>query len=99
MCSNDSLAAICAIESDDSSHKSKKRHERDEFLKELCNVAKIPLIQVPAKAAYVIDEVKAMIAPHLDIKEISIIEEERTSSELEAGEQDRHRSYRETVQK
>ena len=86
LCSNDTLSVICAIELDDSSHKSKKRHERDEFLKEVCNAAEIPLIQVPAKAAYVIDEVKAIIAPHINIKGLSILEEERISPEPVASE-------------
>jgi hypothetical protein len=86
LCRNDTLSVICAIELNDSSHKSNNRHGRDEFLKGVCNAAEIPLIQVPAKAAYVIDEVKAIIAPYLSRKELSISGEDRTSPELIASE-------------
>ena len=65
LCDKEDLSVICAIELDDRSHNSKRRHERDEFLKGVCEAAGVPLIQVPAKSGYVIDEVKRLIAPHL----------------------------------
>ena len=86
LCSRDSLSVICAIELDDSSHQSKKRQKRDQFLKEVCNAAEIPLIQVPAKSGYVIDEVKGLIAAHINIKEFLIQEEESISQKSAASE-------------
>ena len=65
LCDKEELSVICAIELDDRSHHSKRRHERDEFLNGVCEAAGVPLIQVPAKSGYVIDEVKRLIAPHL----------------------------------
>jgi hypothetical protein len=65
LCNKENLSVICAIELNDGSHQSKRRQERDEFLKEVCGAADVPLIQPPAKTGYVIDEVKQLIAPYL----------------------------------
>jgi ssDNA-binding Zn-finger/Zn-ribbon topoisomerase 1 len=64
LCDKEDLSVACAIELDDGSHNSKRRQERDEFLKGVCNAAGVPLVQVPAKSGYVIDEVKQLIAPY-----------------------------------
>jgi len=69
LCSNEDLSVICAIELNDSSHQSKKRQQRDEFLKGVCNAAGIPLLQIPAKQNYAIEEINQLIAPHINIKE------------------------------
>lgn len=69
LCKNDDLSIICAIELDDSSHNSKNRQNRDEFLKSACEAASIPLIQVPAKAGYVIGDIKGLLAPYLQTRE------------------------------
>lgn len=69
LCKNDDLSVICAIELDDSSHKSDKRQKRDDFLNGVCRAANIPLIQVPAKSGYVIGDVQRLLAPHLKIAE------------------------------
>ena len=86
LCRNDDLSVICAIELDDSSHQSKKRQQRDEFLNGACCAAGVPLIQIPAKSGYVIDDVKQLIAPHLNIKELPSQETEFPSQEPVTGE-------------
>jgi len=68
LCDKEDLSVACAIELDDVSHNSKRRHERDEFLKGVCEAAGVPLVQVPAMSGYVIDAVKRLIAPHLSIQ-------------------------------
>ena len=73
LCNNDDLSVICAIELNDSSHESKKRQKRDEFLNGVCIAAQIPLIQIPAKASCAINEIKELLAPHLNIAESSSI--------------------------
>lgn len=70
LCRNDDLSVICAIELDDSSHQSKKRQQRDNFLNGVCDAAGIPLIQIPAKSGYIIDEVKHLLAHHLSVNEL-----------------------------
>jgi ssDNA-binding Zn-finger/Zn-ribbon topoisomerase 1 len=66
LCDKEDLSVNCAIELDDRSHQSKSRHQRDEFLKGVCEAADVPLIQVAARSGYVIDDVKRLIAPHLN---------------------------------
>jgi hypothetical protein len=47
---------------DDSSHNSKKRKDRDEFLEGACESTGVPLIQIPAQAAYNLNDVRKSIA-------------------------------------
>lgn len=68
LCNNNDLSVICAVELNDSSHQSSNRQKRDEFLKGACGATGIPLIQIPAKSSYVIDEVKHLLAPHIGEK-------------------------------
>ena len=51
LCDKEELSVACAIEMDDGSHNSKRRQDRDKFLKEVFEAAGVPLIQVPAKPA------------------------------------------------
>ena len=82
LCNNDDLSVICAIELDDSSHKSEKRQRRDDFLNGVCSAAHIPLIQVPAKASYVISEIKELLAPHLNVAELTHRQEEVSAQQI-----------------
>ena len=65
VCDKDDLSILCAIELDDKSHNTKSRKIRDEFLKSACNSANLPLIQIPAKSAYNIDEIRQILITHL----------------------------------
>ena len=69
LCDKEDLSVACAIELDDGSHNSKRRQERDEFLKGVCEAAGVPLIQVPAKSAYVISEVRSLLPRYLTVKD------------------------------
>lgn len=69
LCDKEDVSVACAIELDDGSHNSKRRHERDEFLKGVCEAAGILLIQVPAKSAHVISEVKGLLPRYLTVKD------------------------------
>jgi hypothetical protein len=46
LCDKDDLSVACAIELDDGSHNFKRRQERDDFLKGLCEAAGFPLIRI-----------------------------------------------------
>ena len=65
VCDKEDLSVACAIELDDRSHNSKRRQEKDEFLKEVCEAAGVPLVQVPAKSGYVISEVRRLLPTSL----------------------------------
>jgi ssDNA-binding Zn-finger/Zn-ribbon topoisomerase 1 len=86
LCDNENLSVICAIELDDRSHQSKNRHQRDEFLQGVCEAAGVPLIQVPAKSGYVIEDVKQMIAPHFTTIGTTHQESSPARQELEINE-------------
>lgn len=62
ICATDTLKPVCAIELDDKSHNQKKRQQRDELLESVCKDAKLPLIRVPAKRSYKLEEVKVLLA-------------------------------------
>lgn len=65
LCDPANLKVLCAIELDDKSHLAAKRIKRDAFLQGACTAAGMPLLQVPAKASYVITDIQRLIAPYL----------------------------------
>jgi hypothetical protein len=65
LCDKKDLSILCAIELNDKSHNSKNRKARDEFLTAACESANLPLIQVPAQAAYNIDEIRESLIYHM----------------------------------
>lgn len=72
LCKKDDLSPICAIELNDSSHKNKKRAERDVFLANACHSTGLPLIQITAKATYTLSEIKTAIS--IGLAEITLPE-------------------------
>ena len=69
LCRHDDSSVICVIELDDRSHRARNRQRRDAFLDGACKAAGVPLIHVPAKAGYSVDDVRRQIAPHLQVKD------------------------------
>ncbi|WP_042012600.1 DUF2726 domain-containing protein [Aeromonas fluvialis] len=65
LCHPSDLSFICAIELDDSSHRHQKRKARDLFLKTACDSAGLPLLQIPASASYLVEELREQILPLL----------------------------------
>ena len=67
LCDKNDLSVLCVIELNDKSHNSKKRKDRDAFLTAACESAMLPLIQIPAQAAYNIDEIRQALILHLSV--------------------------------
>ncbi len=61
LCNKDDLSILCVVELNDSSHNSKKRQVRDNFLREACKSASLSLVEIPAKRAYNIEEVRVLL--------------------------------------
>ena len=59
------MQPIVGIELDDKSHQREDRRERDAFVDGVFAAAKLPLLHVPVKRAYVVAEVAALVAPYL----------------------------------
>ena len=58
VCKSDDLSIVCVLELNDKTHKARKRQDRDEFVAGVCNAIGVPLISVPAKTGYGIQEVR-----------------------------------------
>lgn len=56
LCDPETLKPVFAIELDDSSHRQSDRIERDKFVENIFEEAKIPLVRVPVKNKYDVEE-------------------------------------------
>jgi uncharacterized protein DUF2726 len=64
---NKDLAPVVAIELDDASHDAEDREERDDFVDAVLRAASLPLVRIRAKRSYVLDELRELLKPHLDV--------------------------------
>ncbi len=76
LCSRKDLSVLCAIELNDSSHNSKKRKDRDDFLEGACKAAGIPLVQISAQATYNLNDIRKPILPFLPSHQLSKVQPE-----------------------
>ncbi len=60
LCAPRTLKPVFAIELDDSSHARPDRQERDAFVEEVFEAAKLPLVRIPARPAYNTQELIAL---------------------------------------
>jgi predicted RNA-binding Zn-ribbon protein involved in translation (DUF1610 family) len=65
LCDPATMQPVVGIELDDKSHERADRQERDEFVDGVFAAAKLPLLHVLAKRAYVASELETQIAPYL----------------------------------
>lgn len=70
ICNKNDLSFICAVELDDASHNTAKTKKRDAFLENACGSAHFPLIRVPAKASYNVDEIRDLLKEYLPVMEV-----------------------------
>lgn len=68
LCNKSDLAVICAVELNDSSHKATNRAERDVFLLNACKAANVPLLQIPAKNVYSLNEIREHLTGYIKDK-------------------------------
>lgn len=61
LCEPDTVRPRLVVELDDASHRRKDRRERDRFVDEAFAAAGLPILHVPAAAAYSIGEVRSKI--------------------------------------
>ncbi|MEJ5237999.1 MAG: DUF2726 domain-containing protein [Limisphaera sp.] len=65
LCDPDRLRVVAVIELDDRSHRWKHRAARDQFVASALAAAGIPLLRIPAAAAYAPSELRARLDPWL----------------------------------
>lgn len=63
LCHPDDLSVLATVELDDSSHNSKKRKIRDEFLEGACKSAGLKLHRFKARKSYIIADVQESLFP------------------------------------
>lgn len=71
-----SMAVVCCIELDDSSHQKKARKDRDVFLNDAFREASLPLLRVPCARTYRVDPIRALIrkAAKSSIKDLAALQ-------------------------
>ena len=65
LCEPKTMKLRFAIELDDSSHQRKDREERDDFVDAVFKAADLPLVHIPVRSAYNIDELGLLFKPIL----------------------------------
>ncbi len=70
LCRATDMSVLCAIELNDKSHNSKKRQERDEFLRDACAGAGLPLLEVTAKVGYTVQYVTDLVKPYVVLTDL-----------------------------
>lgn len=65
LCRPDNLQPIIGIELDDSSHEKEDRRQRDAAVDAVFNAAELPLLHIPAKHGYAVQELQAQLKPHV----------------------------------
>lgn len=63
LCDPHNMRPVIGLELDDSSHQRAERKERDQFVEQVCRAAGLPLVRVPVRSAYVVDEVSKLLNP------------------------------------
>lgn len=66
ICDSETLMMLCAIELDDKSHNTEKTKIRDELVNNACSSASFPLIRIPAKKSYAINEINSLLTLYLE---------------------------------
>lgn len=61
ICDKKNISPILAIELDDSSHLRQNRMERDEFINQVFEDIELPLLRIPVKAAYNVEDLTTKI--------------------------------------
>jgi len=68
LCDPEALSIQAAVELDDGSHSREKRKSRDAFLDRACQAAGLPLIRIPAKKRYSVNEIREKLSGVLDLQ-------------------------------
>lgn len=61
LCDHVNIKPLLAIELDDSSHEREDRKQRDAFMEEAFKAAGLPLLRLPCKAGYSVNELAAQV--------------------------------------
>lgn len=58
VCKSSDLSIVCAVELNDRSHASQRAQARDNLVTQVCRAIELPLLAIPAKQAYSVDDLR-----------------------------------------
>lgn len=61
VCRASDLVVLCAVELNDKSHSTQRAQARDELVFNVCRAINLPLLQIPAKQAYSLQDIRAQL--------------------------------------
>jgi hypothetical protein len=61
VCRTSDLMVLCAVELNDKSHSTQRAQARDELVLNVCRAINLPLLQIPAKHAYSLQDIRAQL--------------------------------------
>lgn len=72
LCNSATMQPILGLELDDSSHQRQDRQERDAFVDGVFNAAGLPILHIPAKRTYVLNDLTKLLAPYIPSLSVAI---------------------------
>lgn len=60
VCRHSDLSVVCVVELNDKSHASKRAQARDKFIDGVCETIRVPLLKIPAKRSYSVEDISAL---------------------------------------
>jgi DNA-directed RNA polymerase subunit RPC12/RpoP len=67
LCDPKTLAVVCAVELDDSSHQKEDRKHRDDFVDATLQSVGVPIVHFPVRQAYILQDLKEALQSILEI--------------------------------
>ena len=71
LCDAATMRPRVGIELDDRSHDAANRQERDRFVERVFETAGLPLVRVPLRSRYSVNELRSLLAPHVQANRIA----------------------------
>ncbi len=67
LCDPKTVRPLLGVELDDGSHRRRDRQQRDNFVDQVFNAARLPLVRVPARRSYNVAEVRKVLQQNADL--------------------------------
>jgi hypothetical protein len=85
ICDSVTMQPIIGIELDDKSHQHPDRQERDAFVDQVFKAARLPILHVPVKRAYVASELEAQLSSYLGTSSDTVVQSSSVKPEAKSN--------------
>ena len=86
LCDATTMRPRVGIELDDRSHDAANRQERDRFVERVFETAGLPLVRVPLRSGYSVNELRSLLAPHVQASVVDGASADPVDTDLEPSE-------------